>query len=591
MSTIEEVKQRLDIVEVVSRYVPLTKAGRNFKALCPFHSEKTPSFFVFPERQTWRCFGACNTGGDAFSFVMKKEGLTFGETLRFLADRVGVLMPSKIELAPGRDEKERLSQANEVAAQFYHNLLVTSAQGERAREYLAGRGLNAKTISDFQLGFSLSSWESLKQYLLERGFTETELLSAGLIIQSEDGTTHDRFRNRLMFPIHDQRGHTTGFGGRVLDDSMPKYLNSPQTPVFDKSDSVYGIDLAAAAIRRDDLVVIVEGYMDVIIAHQYGFGNVVASMGIAITDKQVNKLKKLTKNLVLALDPDEAGEEAMTRCIDYESILGAEIRMIVLPGGKDPDEVIRENTGTWRELVEKSAPVIEFTMDKAVARLDMTTARDKSLAANYLLPLIARVHDDIRRDHYLTKLSRLCGISYNKLEGVLQGYLSKPATLKPKAPPVISPRLTIVSTTREDYCLTLLLRYPELKNMDVGLLPDYFQNTENREILRLWLETADLVSLRERLDPVVRDKLDNLTIRQIPGNRLGDKFHHCVLLLQRDYLQNQEVMRKEIFSQEQEAETSGYKAALERLQKEGEPGKKFQENDTQRAEITRRARK
>ncbi len=284
MSTVEEVKQRIDIVEVVSRYTTLTKAGRNFKALCPFHSEKTPSFFVFPERQSWHCFGACNTGGDAFSFIMKKEGLSFGETLRFLADKVGVLIPTRIEPGPGRDEKERLFQANEVAAQFYHNLLVTSAQAEKVRSYLASRGLNDKSTSDFQLGYSPNTWEALKQYLLERGFTEMEMLTTGLIIQSEDGKTHDRFRNRLIFPICDQRGRVTGFGGRALDnETQPKYLNSPQTPVFDKSDTLYGIHLAAPAIRREDVAVIVEGYMDVIIPHQYGFQNVVASMGIAIT--------------------------------------------------------------------------------------------------------------------------------------------------------------------------------------------------------------------------------------------------------------------------------------------------------------------
>ncbi|MDD5191384.1 MAG: DNA primase, partial [Dehalococcoidales bacterium] len=326
MSTVDEVKARLDIVEVISKYAPLTKAGRNFKAVCPFHTEKTPSFFVFPERQSWHCFGACNTGGDAISFVMKKESMTFGEALHFLADKVGVLIPTKIEPSTGRDEKERLYQANEVAMQFYHNQLVTSSGGEKARAYLQKRAINDKTISTFQLGYSPATWETLKQYMLERSFTETELLSVGLIVQSDDGRTHDRFRDKLMIPIRDQRGRTTGFGSRVLDHSLPKYINSPQTPVFDKSDTIYGIDLATTQIKQDDRVVIVEGYMDVILAHQYGFSNVVASMGVAISDRQVNRLKRFTSNLVLALDPDAAGEEAMLRCIDYENTLGVEIK-------------------------------------------------------------------------------------------------------------------------------------------------------------------------------------------------------------------------------------------------------------------------
>lgn len=590
MSTVDEVKQRLDIVEVVSRYTPLTKAGRNFKALCPFHNEKTPSFFVFPERQTWRCFGACNTGGDAVSFIMKREGMSFGEALHMLADRVGVLMPTRIEPGPGRDEKERLFQANEVASQFYHNLLVTTAQGEKVREYLAGRGLNAKSISDFQLGYSPATWEAAKQYLLERGFTEMELITSGLLIQGDDGRTHDRFRNRLMFPIHDQRGRVTGFGGRALDnDTQPKYLNSPQTPVFDKSDTLYGIHLAAPFIRQLDLAVIVEGYMDVIVPHQYGFSNVVASMGIAITDRQVTRLKRLTKNLVLALDPDAAGEEAMLRCIDYESGLGAEIRVIIVPGGKDPDELIRESPDAWRRLVEKALPVTDFAIEKTVSKLDMSTARDKSLAVNSVMPIIARVRDDIRRDHYLTRLSKLTGIAYNKLESVLKSHLSQPRGERPKVLPAVPfPRPTTAS--REDYCLTLLLKNPELKTYDVGLVPDYFQDSENREIFGAWQATDDLLSLKERLDPLVRERVNEMEARKLMANRAKEKYQDCVFLLRKEYLQNQEAMRKEIFAME--AETSGHKAALARLEQEGTgPAAKIGEVEMQRAQARRRAKK
>ncbi len=589
MSVIDEVKQRIDIVEVVGRYVQLTKAGRNFKSVCPFHTEKTASFFVFPERQSWHCFGACNTGGDAFSFIMKKEGLTFGEALRFLADRVGVLMPTRIEPGPGKDEKERLYQANEVASQFYHNLLVTSTQAEQVRAYLAGRGLNAKSISDFQLGYSPNTWETLKQYLLERGFTEAEMISAGLVIRSDEGKTHDRFRHRLMFPIHDHRGRVTGFGGRALDDTPPKYLNSPQSPVFDKSDTLYGIHLAAQAIRHEDLAVITEGYMDVIIPHQYGFQNVVASMGIAITDKQVNKLKRLTKNLVLALDPDAAGEEAMLRCIDYENTLGAEVRVVIVPGGKDPDEIIREDPDIWSGLIEKAKPVIEFAIEKTVGKLDMNKAGDKSNAANSMLPVIARVRDDIRRDHYLTRLSKLTGIGYNRLEAVLKTHLNAPKGERPKS--LITPvTLRPKTVSREDYCLTLLLQHPGLKTVNAGLLPDYFQDSENREIYTAWLDTDDAVSLRERLDPLVREKLEELESKKPFSGHLVEKFTECVLLLQKDYIQSQEVMKEEIFTLE--VQVGGAGADLVRLKKEGvEPKHKLHEVFTQKAQVSRRARK
>jgi len=590
MSVIDEVKQRIDIVEVVARYVQLAKAGRNFKAVCPFHTEKTPSFFVFPERQSWHCFGACNIGGDAFSFIMKKEGLSFGEALRFLADRAGVLMPARIEPGPGRDEKERLFQANEVAAQFYHNLLVTTAQAEKVRAYLKERGLNAKSISDFQLGYGPNAWETVKQYLLERGFPEPEMISAGLVIRSDDGKTHDRFRHRLMFPIHDQRGRVTGFGGRALeDDQQPKYLNSPQSPIFDKSDTLYGIHIAAQAIRHEDLAVITEGYMDVIIPHQYGFQNVVASMGIAITDKQVNKLKRLTQNLVLALDPDAAGEEAMLRCIDYENTLGAEIRVVIVPGGKDPDEIIREDPEIWRGIIEKAKPVIEFAIEKTVGKLDMKKAGDKSSAANSLLPVIARVRDDIRRDHYLTRLSKLTGIGYNRLEAVLKTYLNAPKSERLKTvitPVTLRPR----TVSREDYCLTLVLHHPELKTVDAGLVPAYFQDSENREIYKAWLDTDDAVSLRERLDPLVREKLEELEAKKPSINKFVEKFTDCVLLLQKDYLQSQEAMRKEIFAME--AEVGGTGADLARLQQEGiEPSRKLKEVFSQKAQVSRRARK
>jgi len=270
MGVIDEVKQRTDIVEVINQYTKLTKAGRTFRGLCPFHSEKRPSFFVYTEQQSWHCFGACNTGGDVFSFIMKKQGIDFGETLRLLAQKAGITIPSRLEPDTGKDERERLYQVNEAAAQYFHNLLLKSPAGEKARSYLASRGLSPETITNFQLGFSLDSWEALKQYLTARDYTGDELLSTGLIIETETGKTHDRFRNRLMFPIYDIRGHITGFGARVLDDSLPKYVNSPQTPLFDKSSSLYGINLASSAIRQQNMAVIVEGYMDVITAHRNG---------------------------------------------------------------------------------------------------------------------------------------------------------------------------------------------------------------------------------------------------------------------------------------------------------------------------------
>jgi DNA primase len=403
MSVIEEVKQKVDIVDIVSQYTSLTKSGRTLRGLCPFHSEKTPSFFVYPEQQSWHCFGACSTGGDVFSFVMKKEGIDFGEALRLLGERAGVSIPSRPEPGAGRDEKERLYQTNEAAARYFHELLLNSPAAEKARDYIANRGLSLATVTGFQLGFSLNSWDALKEYLEERGYNENELLSGGLVTEKEAGGNYDRFRNRLMFPIHDTKGHIIGFGARALDDSLPKYLNSPQTAVFDKSGSLYGIDLAAPAIREQDMAVIVEGFMDAITAHQCGFNNVVASMGTAVTEKQVNTLKRLTRNVVLALDADVAGEEAMLRSVGYENTLGAEVRVIVLPEGKDPDSVIKEDTRTWQDLLGKALPIMDYTFNMITASLDLSTARDKSLAVDRLLPIIAEMKDIVRQGHYLER--------------------------------------------------------------------------------------------------------------------------------------------------------------------------------------------
>ena len=375
MGVIDDVKQRTDIIEVVNQYTSLTKAGRTFRGLCPFHTEKTPSFFVYPEQQTWHCFGACATGGDVFSFVMKKEGMDFGEALRLLADRAGIIISTRTEREA--EGKEKLYKANQAAVHYFHDLLLNSPAGEKARKYVAGRSFLPQAITDFQLGFSLNSWDALKQYLMKTGYTEGELLDAGLIFKTEEGKTLDRFRNMLMFPIFDARGRTTGFGARVLDDTQPKYRNSPQTTIFDKSGSLYGINLAAPAIRQQDRVILVEGYMDVITAHQNDLHNVIASMGTSVTEKQVSAIKRLAKNITLALDADTAGEEAMLRCVGYENSLDSEIMVVILPEGKDPDDVIKQDINKWHSLVAEALPVIDYTFNMVTSKLDLNTAKNK----------------------------------------------------------------------------------------------------------------------------------------------------------------------------------------------------------------------
>jgi len=572
MSAIDEVKQRTDIVEVVSQYASLKKAGRNLTALCPFHSEKHPSFFVYPEQQSWHCFGACNTGGDVFSFVMRKEGIDFGEVLRLLAQRAGVSLPSRVEREGEKEEKEELYQVNEAAALYFHNLLLNSPAGEKARSYVASRGFSPQTVADFQLGFSLDSWESLKQYLMERGHSESTLLPAGLLIEAENGKTHDRFRGKLMFPIHDIKGHTIGFGARALDDSMPKYTNSPQTPTFDKSSSLYGIDLAAAAIRQQDTAIIMEGYMDVITAHQNGVTNVVASMGTSVTETQVNILKKLSKNLILALDADTAGEEAMLRGVGYENTLNAEVRVIILPEGKDPDDVIKEDVKIWQNLVDEALPIVDYTFNIVTSKLDMTTARDKSIAVERLLPIVAEIRDPVRQSHYMQKLARLVGVTERTLETALSRMKSPPVRRKtPEPTPSVARALRpLVSNPREEYCLALLIQYPELKGGQEDLSPEYFESSENREILTAWQQANDLSSLKENLDAAIHEHLDTIISKSLPSTNLEQRYADCVLELRKQYLRNREAKKAELLALE--VESGGTGADLARLEKEGEEG-------------------
>ena len=575
MSAIDEVKQRTDIVEVIGQYTTLKKAGKNLTALCPFHSERNPSFFVYPEHQSWHCFGACNTGGDVLSFIMKKEALDFGEALSLLARRAGVTLPSRTEREGVKEEKEELYSINEAAALYYNNLLLNSPGGQNARSYVESRGFTPQTVSDFQLGFSLDSWESLKQYLLEKGYSESLMLTAGLLIEAENGKTHDRFRGKLMFPIRDNKGHTIGFGARVLDDSLPKYTNSPQTPAFDKSSTLYGIDRATADIRKQDMAIIMEGYMDVITAHQNGISNVVASMGTAVTETPVNTLKKLSRSLALALDADAAGEEAMLRGVGYENTLNAEVRVIILPEGKDPDDIIKEGVAVWEDLVNKALPIVDYTFDKVIAQLDLTTARDKSMTVDRLLPIVAEIKEPIRQAHYLQKLASLVKVDMHTLEAALNK--TKPTqvrrqTSQSRPVAVTNARRPLFSSPREEYCLALLLQYPELKSRQEDLSSEYFQISENREIFNAWQQTDDLSSLKEKLDPAVHEPLDaiinsNVLNKSLTLDDIERRYVDCVMQLRIQYHRGMEAKRADSLAFE--AESKGNGADLVRLEEEG----------------------
>jgi DNA primase len=554
MSVIDEVKQRIDIVELVGQYVPLQRAGRNFKALCPFHNEKTPSFIVFPERQSWHCFGACASGGDIFTFVMKRENLEFGEALRLLAERAGVVLGSPSD--PQEDaRRQRLREANEAAAQYFHQALLSSSAGQVARDYLASRGLDGPTIEGFELGYAPPSWEALKEHLAGRGFSEEELLAAGLLVEGDRGA-YDRFRARLMFPIRDERGRVVGFGARALDDGMPKYLNTPQTPIFDKGALLYALDRAKEHIRRQELAVIVEGYTDAIAAHQHGLGNVVASMGTSLTERQVNLIKRYTRNLALALDADVAGSEATLRgvqvaadaldktevpvpdwrgIIRQQEVLAADIKVIPLPAGKDPDQVIRSDPDSWQHLVARATPVLDHLFGAVTSRLDMSQPRQRSQAVGELLPLVAVVPDQVIRAHYVQQLARLAQVDEETLRLELR---RRP----PRRRPAETGEETVAAPPRErreEFCLALLLHYPDLREKGLALSPELFTMAENRGLLEAWQRTSDLVELRESLVEDLRGHLERILEKDLPVyelRQLTPAFDDCVWHLEQQRL-------------------------------------------------------
>lgn len=544
MSVVDEIKEKLDIVDIVSQNVRLVKSGQNFKGLCPFHAEKDASFYVYPHQQSWHCFGSCATGGDIFTFVMKKEGIDFAEALRRLAEQAGInLQPSQRSEEEDR-ESEKLREINAAAAMYYHHILLNAPEAGAARAYLEKRGVSKETTEEFQLGFSLDSWDGVTRYLLDKGYSEVEITSAGLAIEKE-GRRYDRFRNRLMFPIRDPRGRVAGFGGRALDDSIPKYLNSPQTPIFAKGEMLYGLDRAAASIRRENMAIIVEGYMDVLAAHQHGFNNVVGSMGTSLSEKQLDSLKRLSKRLALALDADAAGNAATIRGIEvatqalgrkvvpvptwqglvrYNYSLDADIRIITLPTGKDPDEVIKESESAWRALVEEAAPVLDYLIGAVTSMLDMTDPRDKSAAVGRILPILAEVRDPVQQAHYLQKLARIVGVD----ERVLQESL-KPQRVKGRgrareerqdmAPTPAIPRRNPI----EEYCLALLLKHPELREKAQELTEEHFEHPANRAVFIAWRQVLSPELIRDSLAEALHEHLDYLISFPLPPCAINER--------------------------------------------------------------------
>jgi DNA primase len=549
----DQIKERIDIVEFISAYLPLRKAGRNYLGFCPFHpNTRTPAFTVFPDTHSYHCFG-CKASGTVFDFLMAREGLEFHDALEQLARRAGVQLQERTEQDEQQDRlRTRLLEINAAAATFFHHMLVKSPRGAPARDYIARRRIDDASVETFQLGYGLDEWSALLAYLTDRkGFEPEEIEAAGLIIKHETRGYYDRFRNRLMFPIRNLKGAVIAFGGRALGDAPPKYMNSPQTPLFDKSQVLYGLDLARDAIRSGDSAVIVEGYVDLIIAHQYGFRNVVAPLGTALTAEHVGVLKKLARQIYLALDADAAGLKATLKGVQtlrenldghsvplptpqgfirWERELDTIIKIIALPAGQDPDEVIQANPEQWRTLIAGAQPVMDFYIGALTADLDLQSGKGKSEAVARLAPLVAQVINPVERAHYIQQIARLIDVE----ERIVREAISVRARPDSVPRPLLAPR---VVSEPEDYLLGWLIRYstartavqekirrdldpfPLVRELVETSLLELFERVENREIWKAWSTQPDDSAIEpwvQTLDAALREQVQRVLELKLP---------------------------------------------------------------------------
>jgi DNA primase len=532
MSVIDDIKERLDIVEIIGQQVQLRKTGRSYLGFCPFHhNTRTPAFNVYPDTQTFYCFG-CQASGSVFDFVMRQQGLDFREALEQLAQRAGVPLKERTDEEKQLDQKRtRLLDITSLAARYFSFILQQHSRGQPARDYLEERGITASTIESFQLGYSFREWAHLLGYLTEqKGYTPEEVEQAGLAIRRDEGGWYDRFRGRLIFPIRNAKGDVVGFGGRIITTETtgqsrptppdapprhppPKYINTPQTLLFDKSHVLYGLDLARDDIRRQDSCVVVEGYVDVLTAHQHGFRNVVAPLGTSLTAGHITMLKKLTRSIYMALDADAAGQKATLRGIsalqhaaeqdedgEVQPVITADglvrwesditLHIIKMPPGQDPDEVIKTDPQLWQDLIAQAVPVVDFYIQAYTADLDLTDPQHQRTALDRLLPILAELEGTVQRV-YIAQLERLVGIRAELILDMVRSSKPRPTQQHPQHLPqqqssphseepqernkqrkaiALDPHLIARDyrieplPLHEDYLLALIFRYPATRS-------------------------------------------------------------------------------------------------------------------------------
>lgn len=502
MNELEEIKNKLDIVEYIGKYVPLKQAGRNFKGVCPFHNEKTPSFMVSPEKQIFHCFG-CGKGGDVFTFAEEIEGIDFPTAIRELAERTGVKLPEHSNIK--KEPTDKFFEINEQTCELYEKELWKS-ENKKVLKYLADRGMEDETIKAFRLGVAPVNGDIIVKELTTLGYTTEDLIKAG-VAKDRNGKILDQFYNRITFPIMNAGGRVVGFTARVLDDSLPKYVNTPETPIYHKSQVLFCFDKAKEQIRKQDHVIVVEGQMDAIFSYQAGVKNVVASSGTALTETQLDLIKRFTKNIKISFDVDMAGQNATKRAIELAWERDFNIKVIKIPEGKDPADLVRSDPKKWVEACRKAKYVVDYIFDSTFDKYNITNIVDKKQVTRELLVTIKKLPDPVERDHYLNLLATRVGVSVAALEAALAKVKSA-AHKETKVFGQPAAEAKAKAQTREEYTLSMLLLSPKYSEFFFNkLTSDDFQQENIHNIVvsiqkycdendtfevKSWLKTLEL---------------------------------------------------------------------------------------------------
>ncbi len=467
MTDLEQIKQKVDIVTFISEYLPLKKTGANYKGLCPFHNEKTPSFVVSPERQIWHCFGGCNDGGDIFKFLMRIENIEFPEALKILAQKAGVKLTNSFQSGKSSELRDRIFEINHLASEFYNYILTSHKLGEKAREYLRERRISENSWKLFSIGYAPQSWDNLSKFLFKKGYSQEEQFLAGLTSKSGIGNVFDRFRGRLMFTLKDPRGNVVGFAGRLLDPDAKeaKYINTSETPVYVKGDVLYGLEITKDDIKKEGFAVVVEGEIDAIQSYQAGVRNVVAIKGSALTAGQINLLKRYTENIHLSLDADYAGDQAAHRGIENADAAGFNIKVVTFTEAKDPDELIKKDPGLWRNAVKDASNFYDFIIDSALAKYQKDDPQDAKKIVSECAKFLGKIENLVVREHYVRKLATLMNVSLESLEAQINKELrmgKMPQVVTRESP---DPKEIQIKKSRgellEEYLLAMLLQSPD----------------------------------------------------------------------------------------------------------------------------------